>query len=363
MLYMIIEHFRDGDPVPVYQRFRDHGRLAPEGLRYVPSWVTEDFRRCFQIMECEDRALLTQWTARWADDRVRGHSRRHVAGGGGDTRAPSCDRAVHVIVPVVLEVYGVAAARRPARPDGDRLVGAHRDQVLRRLVLSHRTVAESKRRAPRICDLDHHLDGRCQFHVSLSATGRTVPGVFEVTLHAGHRKRVRYRDTAAVLKCRAGPEPQPKLPPVKPPPGAVTYTCQDGILVESSTDPVCDVDQACDDTCTFGFHCPTCCGCLAPCFSQGTPYRIPVPVGEQRVLPACERGGRPAPVLECRAYPSGVACPTTTTTTLPVGLCVTDADCAIFPPECQHCELGDCEGFPTINPNGSISNVVCPIPR
>ena len=39
----------------------------PQGLGYVASWVTEDFRRCFQIMECEDRALLTQWTARWED--------------------------------------------------------------------------------------------------------------------------------------------------------------------------------------------------------------------------------------------------------------------------------------------------------
>src|SRR5207247_8795037 len=39
----------------------------PDGLRYVASWVTEDFRRCFQVMECEDRALLTQWTARWDD--------------------------------------------------------------------------------------------------------------------------------------------------------------------------------------------------------------------------------------------------------------------------------------------------------
>ncbi len=39
----------------------------PQGLRYVASWVTEDFRRCFQIMECEDRALLRQWTARWED--------------------------------------------------------------------------------------------------------------------------------------------------------------------------------------------------------------------------------------------------------------------------------------------------------
>ena len=58
MQYMIIEHFRDGDPLPVYRRLRDEGRLVPEGLRYVASWVTEDFRRCFQVMECEDRALL-----------------------------------------------------------------------------------------------------------------------------------------------------------------------------------------------------------------------------------------------------------------------------------------------------------------
>src|SRR6266446_10622769 len=72
MQYMIIEHFRDGDPLPVYRRLRDQGRLVPQGLRYVASWVTEDFRRCFQIMECEimeceDRTLLTQWTARWED--------------------------------------------------------------------------------------------------------------------------------------------------------------------------------------------------------------------------------------------------------------------------------------------------------
>jgi Protein of unknown function (DUF3303) len=67
VLYMIIEHFRDGDPVPVYRRFRDHGRLAPEGLRYVMSWVTDDFRRCFQVMECDDPQLLAQWTAHWQD--------------------------------------------------------------------------------------------------------------------------------------------------------------------------------------------------------------------------------------------------------------------------------------------------------
>jgi len=67
MLYMIVEHFRGGDAVPVYRRFREQGRLAPEGLRYVSSWVTDDFRRCYQVMDCEDPDLLAQWTARWKD--------------------------------------------------------------------------------------------------------------------------------------------------------------------------------------------------------------------------------------------------------------------------------------------------------
>ena len=64
---MIVEHFRGGDALPVYRRFRDHGRLAPEGLRYVSSWVSEDLHRCFQVMECDDPSLLAQWTARWED--------------------------------------------------------------------------------------------------------------------------------------------------------------------------------------------------------------------------------------------------------------------------------------------------------
>ena len=57
-LYVVIEHFRHGDPVPVYQRFRDRGRLAPEGLRYVDSWVDASLERCYQLMETDDRALL-----------------------------------------------------------------------------------------------------------------------------------------------------------------------------------------------------------------------------------------------------------------------------------------------------------------
>jgi hypothetical protein len=67
MLYMVIENFRGGDPIPVYRRFRDRGRLMPEGVEYRGSWVTEDLSRCFQVMECDDRRLLDQWIASWDD--------------------------------------------------------------------------------------------------------------------------------------------------------------------------------------------------------------------------------------------------------------------------------------------------------
>lgn len=67
MLYMIVEDFHGGDAVPVYRRFHDRGRLAPEGLRYVASWVTDDLRRCFQVMECDDERLLREWMANWDD--------------------------------------------------------------------------------------------------------------------------------------------------------------------------------------------------------------------------------------------------------------------------------------------------------
>ena len=66
MLYMILEDFK-GDPAPVYRRFRDRGRLAPDGLRYISSWVTSDLQRCYQVMECEDRRLLQEWMDQWKD--------------------------------------------------------------------------------------------------------------------------------------------------------------------------------------------------------------------------------------------------------------------------------------------------------
>ncbi|WP_426511974.1 DUF3303 domain-containing protein [Dactylosporangium sp. McL0621] len=67
MLFMVVETFRGGQARPVYERAREQGRMIPEGLRYVDSWVTADFGRCYQLMECDDLTLLMTWVARWND--------------------------------------------------------------------------------------------------------------------------------------------------------------------------------------------------------------------------------------------------------------------------------------------------------
>ena len=67
MLFMVLEHFRPGSAPAIYRRFRERGRMAPEGLRYVASWVDMDYKRCFQVMETDDEALIKQWTANWDD--------------------------------------------------------------------------------------------------------------------------------------------------------------------------------------------------------------------------------------------------------------------------------------------------------
>jgi hypothetical protein len=67
MHYLVIEHFRGGNPEPVYARFKENGRMAPAGLAYVGSWVTEDMAVCYQVMQCEDRQLLDEWMANWRD--------------------------------------------------------------------------------------------------------------------------------------------------------------------------------------------------------------------------------------------------------------------------------------------------------
>ena len=67
MLYLIIENFKNSDPVPVYRRLHEKGRLAPAGLTYVSSWVTLDMTKCYQVMECDERQLLDQWITTWSD--------------------------------------------------------------------------------------------------------------------------------------------------------------------------------------------------------------------------------------------------------------------------------------------------------
>ncbi len=65
--YLIIERFRNGDAVPVYRRFRDLGRLMPEGIEYITSWITADVSVCYQVMATENRELLDEWIANWSD--------------------------------------------------------------------------------------------------------------------------------------------------------------------------------------------------------------------------------------------------------------------------------------------------------
>jgi hypothetical protein len=65
VLFMVVERFRDARAV--YQRASDRGRMIPEGVRYVDSWIDASFGRCFQLMECDDLSLLMAWIAHWTD--------------------------------------------------------------------------------------------------------------------------------------------------------------------------------------------------------------------------------------------------------------------------------------------------------
>lgn len=67
MLYMVIERFKQGDPQPVGERFKNRGRMLPEGVTYISSWMESNGARCFQIMEAADQKLLEEWIAHWND--------------------------------------------------------------------------------------------------------------------------------------------------------------------------------------------------------------------------------------------------------------------------------------------------------
>jgi Protein of unknown function (DUF3303) len=65
MLFMVIERFANNDMIPVYERVREQGRMLPDGLTYLNSWIEPNFGRCFQLMACDDLRLLQQWVLGW----------------------------------------------------------------------------------------------------------------------------------------------------------------------------------------------------------------------------------------------------------------------------------------------------------
>jgi hypothetical protein len=67
MLFMVIERFKNRDAKAIYARFKEKGRMMPDGLKYVGSWIETNFDRCFQVMECDDAKLLEDWADRWRD--------------------------------------------------------------------------------------------------------------------------------------------------------------------------------------------------------------------------------------------------------------------------------------------------------
>lgn len=66
MHYMVIERFTHG-PEPIYRRLAEKGRMMPDGLVYVSSWITDDLSTCYQVMETDDPAHFEDWIAHWSD--------------------------------------------------------------------------------------------------------------------------------------------------------------------------------------------------------------------------------------------------------------------------------------------------------
>ncbi len=65
--YMVIETFLNNCTEKVYERFHNKGRMLPEGLNYLDSWLTKDGARCYQLMETERFELFQEWTEKWSD--------------------------------------------------------------------------------------------------------------------------------------------------------------------------------------------------------------------------------------------------------------------------------------------------------
>jgi hypothetical protein len=67
MLFMVVERFAPGRAAEVYAVVRARGRMLPEGLTVVDSWVSANIEVCYQVMACADPLLLQEWVARWGE--------------------------------------------------------------------------------------------------------------------------------------------------------------------------------------------------------------------------------------------------------------------------------------------------------
>jgi hypothetical protein len=67
MLYMVVERFKEGAAPEIYRRARDQGRMIPDGLEYISSWIDLEFTTCYQLMRAADSSLLGVWMKAWND--------------------------------------------------------------------------------------------------------------------------------------------------------------------------------------------------------------------------------------------------------------------------------------------------------
>lgn len=67
MLYMVIERFKDGAAPEIYRRFHEQGRMMPDGLEYLSSWISQDLKTCWQLMQTDNHEKFEQWSRNWND--------------------------------------------------------------------------------------------------------------------------------------------------------------------------------------------------------------------------------------------------------------------------------------------------------
>lgn len=65
--YMVIENYREGCFDKIYERFHKKGRMLPDGLFFIESWLEKNGKCCFQLMETENQEKFKTWIKNWED--------------------------------------------------------------------------------------------------------------------------------------------------------------------------------------------------------------------------------------------------------------------------------------------------------